>query len=246
MGCTLKDSFESTLPTDRKNRNRRLIFCGFCVIIKIIILKRTRKMLMRDVIEHYNKLIDENNDPARDPKPLRDYMDKWDGQKFIDSMQLDKSKAALEIGIGTGRLAIKVAPNCKSLCGIDISEKTIDRAAENLSMYQNIKLICGDFVSFEFEEQFDVIYSSLTFMHIRDKLSGIQKIASLLNNDGLFILSIDKNQNEFIDMGDRKIKIYPDNPNDIRSYLSISKLKIINEFDTDHAYVMVNTKASLV
>ena len=34
---------------------------------------------MRDVIEHYNKLIDENNDPARDPKPLRDYMDKWDG-----------------------------------------------------------------------------------------------------------------------------------------------------------------------
>ena len=203
-------------------------------------------MLMRDVIEHYNKLIDENNDPARDPKPLRDYMDKWDGQKFIDSMQLDKSKAALEIGIGTGRLAIKVAPNCKSLCGIDISEKTIDRAAENLSMYQNIKLICGDFMSFEFEEQFDVIYSSLTFMHIRDKLSGIQKIASLLNNDGLFILSIDKNQNEFIDMGDRKIKIYPDNPNDIRSYLSISKLKIINEFETDHAYVMVNTKASLV
>ena len=203
-------------------------------------------MLMRDVIEHYNKLIDENNDPARDPKPLRDYMDKWDGQKFIDSMQLDKSKAALEIGIGTGRLAIKVAPNCKSLCGIDISEKTIDRAAENLSMYQNIKLICGDFMSFEFEEQFDVIYSSLTFMHIRDKLSGIQKIASLLNNDGLFILSIDKNQNEFIDMGDRKIKIYPDNPNDIRSYLSISKLKIINEFETDHAYVMVNKKASLV
>ena len=51
---------------------------------------------MRDVIEHYNKLIDENNDPARDPKPLRDYMDKWDGEKFIESMQLDKSKSALE------------------------------------------------------------------------------------------------------------------------------------------------------
>ena len=99
---------------------------------------------MRDVIEHYNKLIDENNDPARDPKPLRDYMDKWDGDKFIESMQLDK------------------------------------------------------------------------------------------------------NQNEYIDMGDRKIKIYPDNPNDIRSYLSISNLKIINEFETDHAYVTVSTKASLV
>ena len=201
---------------------------------------------MRDVIEHYNKLIDENNDPARDPKPLRDYMDKWDGEKFIESMLLDKSKSALEIGIGTGRLAIKTAPKCKSLCGIDISEKTIQRAADNLSMYQNINLICGDFISFEFEEQFDVIYSSLTFMHIQDKLSAIQKVATLLNNNGLFALSIEKNQNEYIDMGERKIKIYPDTPNDIRRYLSISKLKIINEFETDHAYVTVSRKASLV
>ena len=203
-------------------------------------------MLMRDLIEHYNKLIDENNDPARDPKPLRDYMDKWDGDNFIESMQLDKSKSVLEIGIGTGRLAIKVAPNCKSLCGIDISEKTIGRAAENLSMHQNINLICGDFTSFKFEEQFDVIYSSLTFMHIQDKLSAIQKIATLLRDNGFFVLSIDKSLNEYIDMGDRKIKIYPDNPNDIRNDLSISKLKIINEFETDHAYVTVSTKASLV
>ena len=203
-------------------------------------------MFMRDVIEHYNKLIDENNDPARDPEPLRDYMDKWDGQKFVESMQLNKNKSVLEIGIGTGRLAIKVAPKCKSLCGIDISEKTIQRATENLSVYQNTKLVCGDFMSFEFEEQFDVIYSSLTFMHIQDKLLAIQKIAALLTNNGLFALSIDKNQNEYIDMGVRKIKIYPDNPNDICSYLSITKLKIITEFETDHAYVIVSTKASLV
>ena len=201
---------------------------------------------MKDVIEHYNKLIDENNDPFHDSKSLKDYMDKWDGQEFIESMQLDKRKSVLEIGVGTGRLAKQVAPNCKKLCGIDISEKTIQRATENLSVYSNINLICGDFMSFEFEEQFDVIYSSLTFMHIQDKLSAIQKIASLLNNKGIFVLSIDKNQNEFIDTGDRKIKIFPDNPNDIYNYLSISKLKIVNEFETDHAYVTVSRKASLV
>lgn len=201
---------------------------------------------MKEVIEHYNKLIDENNDPARDPKPLRDYMDKWDGQRFIESMQLDKSKAVLEIGVGTGRIAVKVAPNCKNLCGIDVSEKTIQRATENLSMYQNIKLICDDFMFCKFEAEFDVIYSSLTFMHIQDKLSAIQKVAALLSNNGLFVLSIDKNQNEYIDMGDRRVKIYPDNPNDIRSYLSVSKLKIIDEFETDHAYITVSRKASLV
>ena len=200
---------------------------------------------MRDVIDHYNKLIDENNDPARDPEPLRAYMDKWDGQEFIESMQLDKDRSVLEIGIGTGRLAIKVAPMCKDLCGIDISQKTIERAAENLSIYQNVRLICADFMSFEFNERFDVIYSSLTFMHIENKRSAIQKVASLLNDSGIFVLSIDKNKDEFIDMGDRKVKIYPDNPNDIRSYLSISKLKIINEFETDHAYITVSQKSEL-
>lgn len=199
---------------------------------------------MREVIEHYNKLIDENNDPTRDPKPLRDYMDKWDGQKFIESMKLDKSKSVLEIGIGTGRLALKVAPNCKSLCGIDISEKTIERAAENLSSYSNIKLICGDFMFFESEENFDIIYSSLTFMHIQDKLSAIQKVASLLNDNGLFILSIDKSQDEIIDMGDRMIKIYPDNPADIRNFLLTTNMKIIDQYEIEHAYVTVSTKAS--
>ena len=200
---------------------------------------------MNEVIAHYDKLIDENNDPARDPKPLREYMDKWDGQKFIESMQLNKSKSVLEIGIGTGRLALKVAPRCKSLCGIDVSKKTIERVAENLSMHQNINLICGDFMSFEFERQFDVIYSSLTFMHIQDKLSCIQKIASLLTNNGLFVLSIDKNQNEYIDTGKRKIKVYPDNPNDIRSYLLMSKLSVINEFETEYAFVTVGRKTSV-
>lgn len=199
---------------------------------------------MKDVIEHYDKLIDENNDPARDPKPLRDYMDKWDGEKFIESMQLDKRKSVLEIGVGTGRIAIKVAPNCKSLYGIDISEKTIQRAEENLSTYDNIKLICDDFMSFEFGKQFDVIYSSLTFMHIDNKLTAIKKISSLLNANGIFVLSIDKNQNEFIDMGTRKIKIYPDNLSDICNFISKANLKLINQFEIDHAYVIVTKKPS--
>ena len=29
-----------------------------------------------NVIEHYNKLIDENNDPVYDPERLKEYMDK--------------------------------------------------------------------------------------------------------------------------------------------------------------------------
>lgn len=88
-----------------------------------------------NVIKHYDLLIDEGNDAFRDPPALQEYMNKWDGRNFIESMALDKKKTVLEIGIGTGRIADKVAPLCLRLTGIDISSKTIERAIINLNVH---------------------------------------------------------------------------------------------------------------
>ena len=44
------------------------------------------KSINNDVIRHYDLLIEENNDPVRDPKPLKDYMDKWDELVIEDKM----------------------------------------------------------------------------------------------------------------------------------------------------------------
>lgn len=196
-----------------------------------------------NVIEHYDKLIDENNDPVYDPESLQKYMNKWDGQVFVDSMKLDKHKTVLEIGVGTGRLALKTIPLCKKFFGIDISQKTVEKATHNLSQYPNVKLICADFMTYDFGTSFDVIYSSLTFMHIQEKQECINKIYSLLNPKGCFILSIDKNQNEYIDYGNRKIKIYPDNPDDTKEYYINSGLTLLDCIETEFAYILVGLKA---
>ena len=50
---------------------------------------------MRDVIAHYDRLIEEENDPVRDPEPLRAYMDRWDGAGFLDRLQLTPDKTVL-------------------------------------------------------------------------------------------------------------------------------------------------------
>lgn len=191
------------------------------------------------VIQHYDLLIDENNDPARDPKPLQDYMDKWDGQRFIDKMELDKSKSVLEIGIGTGRLAVRTSPLCGKFCGIDISPKTIERAKQNLSKYSNVNLICGNFLTYDFKTAFDVIYSSLTFMHIEDKQSAFNKISSILNQNGILVLSIDKSQERYIDFGTRKIQVYPDSPHDIKAYINYAKLDLIEQYETENAHIFI-------
>ena len=88
-----------------------------------------------EVIRHYDLLIEEGNDPTKDPRPLMEYMDKWDGDVFIRELCLTKEKSVLEVGVGTGRLALRVAPFCGRFIGIDISPKTIDRASENFSLY---------------------------------------------------------------------------------------------------------------
>ena len=199
---------------------------------------------MKSVIDHYDKLIDEGNDPVFDPGPLREYMNKWDGTAFIEKMRLDKSKTVLEIGVGTGRLAIEVAPRCKSFVGIDISPKAIARARENLP-FSNTELICDDFLRYSFKRRYDVVYSSLTFMHIEDKFSALGKVASILTDSGRFVLSIDKNQSDFIDYGTRKIRIYPDSAVEITKTFLRTGLKIEESFETEFAHVFVVKKVCL-
>lgn len=196
----------------------------------------------KQVEEHYDRLIAENNDPVLDSEPLRAYMDKWDGQDFINKMNLCKKSTVLEIGVGTGRLAVRVVPLCGEFYGIDVSSKTISRAKEHLEHQPNVTLIYGDFLSYHFRRNFDVIYSSLTFMHIRDKKFAVKKAASLLNPGGKFVLSIDKDQEKYIDIGKSSIEVFPDTPDKMASYIENSDMVIAELYETKFAYIFVCTK----
>ena len=187
--------------------------------------------------EHYDLLIEENNDPVYDPEPLKSYMDKWDGRVFLEELQLTSEKSVLEIGVGTGRLAIRVAPLCHEFFGIDLSPKTIERAKENLKEFNNASFICDDFMQYEFCRKFDVIYYSLTFMHIKDKQAAIHKVRRFLNGGGRFVLSVDRNPSDTIEYGTRKIKIYPDKKENILRYIHQSGMSIEKMIKTNFAYI---------
>jgi len=190
-----------------------------------------------DVISHYDLLIDENNDPVNDPKPLKEYMDQWDGQAFIDALQLDATKSVLEIGVGTGRLALKVVPFCKEFTGIDISPKTVARAKQHLGGYKNAALFCGDYLTFHFSTTYDVIYSSLTWLHIWDKQAAMHKTAALLTPKGRFVLSVSKEQTDTIDYGTRKIRVFPDNQDGIKSQIENSGLSLTKMIEVENAFI---------
>jgi SAM-dependent methyltransferase len=195
--------------------------------------------------EHYDNLIDDNNDPVNDPDPLKGHMEKWDGSSFIDELGNLRDSAILEIGVGTGRLALQIlAKNCKYFVGVDISEKTIIRARENLAKYLNHQLVLGDYLTVDFETHFDIIYSSLTFFHFRDKIKAIQKTWDLLYESGKFVLSLDKNKQEYLDYGKYKVKLYPDDLSHTVKLLKDCGFLIINTLETEFAFIVSAKKSS--
>lgn len=161
---------------------------------------------------------------------------------FFDELKLDKEKTVLEIGVGTGRLAIKSIPKCKHFVGIDFSSKTIERANENLSEFNNKTLICDDFFKYNFTDKFDVIYASLVLWHIKEKLEFIYKVSTLLNTKGRFILSVGNDQSKEVDYGSRKIPMFPDNVEDIKKYLKNANLKISSITTVDFATIFTAEK----
>ena len=193
--------------------------------------------MVNNVSAHYDSLIDENNDPVFDPEPLKIYMDRWDGAAFFDLLDLSVSKSVLEIGVGTGRLVIRIAPLCRTFTGIDISEKTVEKAKQNLKRFSNVTLIHGDFNTFDFSEKYDVIYSSLTFMHFKNKVDTIAKIYSLLAPNGAFVLSIDKSKNKYIECNGRTVEIYPDDPGTTKSHLHNAGFVLESVIETEAAYL---------
>lgn len=193
---------------------------------------------MNEVAKHYDLLIKNGNDPVLDSPALSQYMDKWDGQKFIKLLNVDKNKNILEIGCGTGRIAKKIIDYCKTYVGIDVSRKTIQVAKKHFNCNSNAIFICGNFIDYHFKETYDVIYSTLTFMHIQNKKAALGKIFELLKHNGMFVLSIDKNQQNFIDTGYSKITVFPDTPKEICEILASYKFNNITVNEIEFAYII--------
>ena len=190
-----------------------------------------------DIIFHYDSLIGEGNDPVLDPPELRAYMDTWDGAVFLELLGNYRGKRVLEIGCGTGRLSVRVAPFAREFVGVDISPRTVEAAKEHLP-YGNTRLVCSDFLHWDGDGGFDIIYSSLTFMHISDKLGAIRKVAALLASGGRFVLSIDKNTSEWLEYGSRRLRIYPDSPEGIEKMMTDSGFTAVERAETEFAYII--------
>lgn len=194
------------------------------------------------VAAYYDALLAEGQDPVLDPPVLKSYMDGWDGEVFLEKMHIAPTFSVLEVGVGTGRLAVRVAPLCGRFLGVDIAPKTVERARTHLASFENAAVLCADFLTYPFSEQFDIVYSSLTWMHIEQKAAAFQKVAELLAPDGRFLLSIDKSTDREIVFGERRIAVFPDDFKETERLILFSGLSLIETLETERAYLFMAKK----
>lgn len=97
---------------------------------------------------------------------------------FLDNIFV--SDSVLDIGCGNGALAYDIANKAKSVVGIDILEKNIEKAKARFNK-SNIKYLIGDATKDLSGEKFDVIILSNVLEHIEDRVIFLKGIKGLAN-----------------------------------------------------------------
>jgi ubiquinone/menaquinone biosynthesis C-methylase UbiE len=99
--------------------------------------------------------------------------------------------SVLEIGAGTGRFTLEIAPMVRKVTAIDISPKMLEHMAAKTVQQgiSNIEQICGNFIDQTFNEKYHLIISFSAIEYICNKESLFAKLADLLAPGGELIIT---------------------------------------------------------
>lgn len=112
-------------------------------------------------------------------------------KSIIEKYTILKNKEVLDIGCGTGRLAIHLGKLVKHWSGIDISSESVDTARKNikeLGLEDKIDFEIGSFKEIPFNKKFDIVISSNSLHFEPDKNDAFESVYTSLKSGGYFII----------------------------------------------------------
>ena len=116
---------------------------------------------------------------------------------------LDEESVVLDIGCGIGRIEKFLAPSCKELCGVDISERMLEEARRRLSSQSHVSFYQNngkDLSVFE-DQHFDFIFSFYVLQHIEreDAYGYLKEIHRILKDQSRTFLQFPALTSEYFD-----------------------------------------------
>ncbi|MBB3128660.1 ubiquinone/menaquinone biosynthesis C-methylase UbiE [Paenibacillus rhizosphaerae] len=114
-------------------------------------------------------------------------------KKLISVLKLDGSQTVLEIGTGTGSIAVGLASACKHFYAIDVSKTMLEYASEKARLHEvdNITFNHGGFLTYQhIKEPIHRIISHFALHHLPDfwKSIAIQRMYDQLEVGGVLYL----------------------------------------------------------
>ena len=105
--------------------------------------------------------------------------------------ELAGSGPALELGIGTGRVALPLAARGVEVHGIDSSEAMVEKLRQKPGG-EAIPVTMGDFVEFDLEQRYSLIYVVFNTLFApltqEDQVKCFMNVARHLTGDGFFVI----------------------------------------------------------
>jgi len=126
---------------------------------------------------------------------IPDEFDKWRTRycdevfaDVIEHSKLNASKAALEIGPGTGQATEPILKTGCSFLAIELGENLAEYTKHKFKSYNNFDLVNADFEEYDFgQNQFDLVYSAATIQWIPEEI-GFPKVYDILKSNGTFAM----------------------------------------------------------
>jgi SAM-dependent methyltransferase len=140
------------------------------------------------------------NDPYASIADLYDfaYEDFGEDVQFYENLARSAGGPLLELGVGSGRVALPLARAGLNVVGIDTSASMLARARLNLeasdSMTGSLELLQADMTRFDLGRRFGMVFiAASTFQHLlssEEQVACLRCVARHLQSNGVFAMSL--------------------------------------------------------
>lgn len=175
---------------------------------------------------------------AEDYDKKEKYLNSFEQNKVLPLLYDVEGKKILDVGAGTGRLAILLADKGAVITALDVSAEMLKVLRRKAGTRKNIKYVEGEAENIDFpEESFDVVVAAFLIVHLKNPTYFFKEAYRVLKPNGLLVVT-NINQKEPPEVKTRdgiiKIDSYYHRPDKIKDMLeetafSIEKLEVVYE-----------------
>lgn len=159
-------------------------------------------------------------------------------QVVTDILALNKKDVILEIGVGTGTCAKRIAPMVRLCVGIDKASHTVGALKKHVTEH-NVRFycfdMCDDMVPSELRGRFTKAYSFDTLEHVKHPELFFKNLAAMLTPDGEVII-VFPNESPARMHGITSFRTL----NDLLDLLPNTSLKVINIYKIQRSFLFNN------